>query len=208
MLDRCGGCRFQDPAVLGRHGYPQRYDLAAYRALFGFPSRTTTAVPGRILRSRPSRFAARFMEHYNAGVPGCAVTAHAGDAATNAGSHGLAAGNAPPPAVGAWSSRYPPGVCKAFYRVARPCGHLRRKQGTASTDYLRRTGIDRRPLCDGRRHRLRCRGGCGHRVQLIVLYTGGHQSAPGWKRPVLRHRRPCPAAALLETIIWIWCFLM
>lgn len=41
--------------MLETHGYPQRYDLAAYRELFGFPSRTTTAAPGSTLRGTPTR---------------------------------------------------------------------------------------------------------------------------------------------------------
>ena len=41
--------------MLETHGYPQRYDLAAYRELFGFPIETTTAAPGSILRGTPTR---------------------------------------------------------------------------------------------------------------------------------------------------------
>ena len=41
--------------MLETHGYPQRYDLAAYRELFGFPIEDYTAVPGSILRGTPIR---------------------------------------------------------------------------------------------------------------------------------------------------------
>ena len=66
--------------MLETHGYPQRYDLAAYRELFGFPIEDYYRCAGFDFARHPyPELAARFMEHYNAGVPGCAVTAHAVD---------------------------------------------------------------------------------------------------------------------------------
>ena len=63
--------------MLETHGYPQRYDLAAYRELFGFPIEDYYRCAGFDFARHPyPELAARFMEHYNAGVPGCAVTAH------------------------------------------------------------------------------------------------------------------------------------
>ena len=66
--------------MLETHGYPQRYDLAAYRELFGFPIEDYYRCAGFDFARHPyPELAARFMEYYNAGVPGCAVTAHAVD---------------------------------------------------------------------------------------------------------------------------------
>ena len=63
--------------MLETHGYPQRYDLAAYRELFGFPIEDYYRCAGFDFARHPyPELAARFMEHYNAGVPGCAVTRH------------------------------------------------------------------------------------------------------------------------------------
>ena len=152
--------------MLETHGYPQRYDLAAYRELFGFPIEDYYRCAGFDFARHPyPELAARFMEHYNAGVPGCAVTAHAVDT-----------------------------LQRLFYRVARPCGHLRRKQGTAwhrlSAPHRHRPG----GLCDGRRHRPRCRSGCGHRCNLCAVHRRASVPRPAGKGQSLRHRRPCPAA--------------
>ena len=66
--------------MLETHGYPQRYNLAAYRELFGFPIEDYYRCAGFDFARHPyPELATRFMEHYNAGVPGCAVTAHAVD---------------------------------------------------------------------------------------------------------------------------------
>ena len=42
--------------LLDEYGYPQRYDLDAYRSVFGFPSRTITAGWGSTLGATPSPF--------------------------------------------------------------------------------------------------------------------------------------------------------
>ena len=119
--------------MLESHGYPQRYDLAQYRELFRFPIEDYYRLAGFDFSRHPyPMLAEHFMAHYNAGVDACPVMAHAVDTRTElarrAGSAGL------------------------FYRVARPCGHLRREQGAAwhrlSAPHRHRPG----PLRDDRRH--------------------------------------------------------
>ena len=64
--------------MLETHGYPQRYDLPQYRELFGFPIEAYYTRAGFDFSRHPyPMLAQRFMDHYNAGVPGCPVTAHA-----------------------------------------------------------------------------------------------------------------------------------
>ena len=41
--------------MLETHGYPQRYDLAAYREIFGFPLRNTTSGAGFNFAKHPGR---------------------------------------------------------------------------------------------------------------------------------------------------------
>ena len=55
--------------MLETHGYPQRYDLAEYREIFGFPIEEYYLRAGFDFARHPyPELAARFMEHYNAGV--------------------------------------------------------------------------------------------------------------------------------------------
>ena len=66
--------------MLEVHGYPQRYDLAAYREIFGFPIEEYYIRAGFDFTKHPyPELAARFMEHYNAGVDACPPSAHAAD---------------------------------------------------------------------------------------------------------------------------------
>lgn len=118
--------------MLETHGYPQRYDLAAYRELFGFPIEDYYRCAGFDFARHPyPELAARFMEHYNAGVPGCAVTAHAVDTLQTLARMGWQQAVLSASRRDYLIEQYPPGSARLFYRVARPCGHLRRKQGTA-----------------------------------------------------------------------------
>jgi phosphoglycolate phosphatase len=60
--------------MLAEHGYPQRYDMAAYRELFDFPIEDYYLRAGFDFSKHPyPMLAERFMAHYNAGVPGCGV---------------------------------------------------------------------------------------------------------------------------------------
>ncbi len=55
--------------MLETHGYPQRYDLAAYREIFGFPIEEYYIRAGFDFARHPyPELAECFMEHYNAGV--------------------------------------------------------------------------------------------------------------------------------------------
>ena len=66
--------------MLETHGYPQRYDLAAYREIFGFPIEEYYIRAGFDFAKHPyAELAERFMEHYNAGVDACAPSAHAAE---------------------------------------------------------------------------------------------------------------------------------
>ena len=66
--------------MLEVHGYPQRYDLAAYRQIFGFPIEEYNIRAGFDFSRHPyPMLAQRFMDHYNAGVDRCPVSRHAAD---------------------------------------------------------------------------------------------------------------------------------
>lgn len=66
--------------MLETHGYPQRYDLAAYREIFGFPIEEYYIRAGFNFAKHPyAELAERFMEHYNAGVDACFPSAHAAE---------------------------------------------------------------------------------------------------------------------------------
>lgn len=60
--------------LLARHAYPQRYGLAAYRELFGFPIEEYYRHAGfDFVRHPYPMLAQEFMDRYNAGVPACAA---------------------------------------------------------------------------------------------------------------------------------------
>mgnify|MGYP000043159989 CR=1 FL=1 len=66
--------------MLETHGYPQRYDFAAYREIFGFPIEEYYIRAGFDFAKHPyAELAERFMEHYNAGVDACPPSAHAAE---------------------------------------------------------------------------------------------------------------------------------
>lgn len=66
--------------MLETHGYPQRYDLAAYREIFGFPIEEYYIRAGFNFAKHPyAELAERFMEYYNAGVDACPPSAHAAE---------------------------------------------------------------------------------------------------------------------------------
>lgn len=64
--------------MLETHGYPQRYDLAAYREIFGFPIEDYYAKAGFDFSRHPyPELAERFMQHYNQGVAACPAASDA-----------------------------------------------------------------------------------------------------------------------------------
>ena len=66
--------------MLETHGYPQRYDLAAYREIFGFPIEEYYIRAGFDFARHPyPELAECFMAHYNAGVDACPPSAHAAE---------------------------------------------------------------------------------------------------------------------------------
>ena len=66
--------------ILETHGYPQRYDLAAYREIFGFPIEEYYIRAGFDFARHPyPELAECFMAHYNAGVDACSPSAHAAE---------------------------------------------------------------------------------------------------------------------------------
>ena len=66
--------------MLETHGYPQRYDLAAYREIFGFPIEEYYIRAGFDFARHPyAELAECFMAHYNAGVDACPPSAHAAE---------------------------------------------------------------------------------------------------------------------------------
>ena len=64
--------------LLETYGYPQRYDLAAYREIFGFPIEEYYIRAGFDFARDPYPVLAQsFMDRYNAGVDVCPAAAHA-----------------------------------------------------------------------------------------------------------------------------------
>ena len=164
--------------MLETHGYPQRYDLAAYRELFGFPIEDYYRCAGFDFARHPyPELAARFMEHYNAGVPGCAVTAHAVDTLQTLARMG-------------WQ--------QAVLSASRRDYLIEQVQ--LGTDYLRRTGIDPAAcvMVGDTDHDAEVAAAIG---ATCVLYTGGHQSRARLEKAspyVIDDLAQLPA--LLETI--------
>ena len=172
--------------MLETHGYPQRYDLAAYRELFGFPIEDYYRCAGFDFARHPyPELAARFMEHYNAGVPGCAVTAHAVDTLQTLARMGwqqaVLSASRRDYLIEQVSARGLQGFFTELLGLADIYGVSKVQLGT---DYLRRTGIDPAAcvMVGDTDHDAAVAAAIG---ATCVLYTGGHQSsAPGWKRPV------------------------
>ena len=130
--------------MLETHGYPQRYDLAAYRELFGFPIEDYYRCAGFDFARHPyPELAARFMEHYNAGVPGCAVTAHAVDTLQTLARMGwqqaVLSASRRDYLIEQVSARGLQGFFTELLGLADIYGVSKVQLGT---DYLRRTGID------------------------------------------------------------------
>ncbi len=76
--------------LLAEHGYPQRYDLAEYREIFGFPIQEYYVKAGFDFERHPYPMLARcFMDHYNAGVPQCRCADGAEDILRTLANHGI-----------------------------------------------------------------------------------------------------------------------
>ena len=163
--------------MLETHGYPQRYDLAAYRELFGFPIEDYYRCAGFDFARHPyPELAARFMEHYNAGVPGCAVTAHAVDTLQTLARMGwqqaVLSASRRDYLIEQVSARGLQGFFTELLGLADIYGVSKVQLGT---DYLRRTGIDPAAcvMVGDTDHDAEVAAAIG---ATCVLYTGGHQS--------------------------------
>ena len=188
--------------MLETHGYPQRYDLAAYRELFGFPIEDYYRCAGFDFARHPyPELAARFMEHYNAGVPGCAVTAHAVDTLQTLARMGwqqaVLSASRRDYLIEQVSARGLQGFFTELLGLADIYGVSKVQLGT---DYLRRTGIDPAAcvMVGDTDHDAAVAAAIG---ATCVLYTGGHQSRARLEKAspyVIDDLAQLPA--LLETI--------
>ena len=171
--------------MLETHGYPQRYDLAAYRELFGFPIEDYYRCAGFDFARHPyPELAARFMEHYNAGVPGCAVTAHAVDTLQTLARMGwqqaVLSASRRDYLIEQVSARGLQGFFTELLGLADIYGVSKVQLGT---DYLRRTGIDPAAcvMVGDTDHDAAVASAIGVSV---CCTPAGTSPAPGWKRSV------------------------
>lgn len=80
LMDDVDFCLVCLNRLLAEHGYPQRYGLAEYREIFGFPIEEYYVRAGFDFTRHPyHELAKRYMDIYNAGVAACPVTAGAAD---------------------------------------------------------------------------------------------------------------------------------
>ena len=173
--------------MLEVYGYPQRYDLQEYREIFGFPIEEYYIRAGFDFARRPyPELAARFMEHYNAGVAACPVTAHAADTLAELSRRGwqqaVLSASRRDYLIEQVSARGLQGFFTELLGLADIYGVSKVQLGT---DYLRRTGIDpaRCVMIGDTDHDAAVAKAIGAKC---VLYTGGHQS-----RIRLEQASPC-----------------
>ena len=163
--------------MLETHGYPQRYDLDEYREIFGFPIEEYYLRAGFDFARHPyPELAARFMEHYNAGVDACPVTVHAADTLARLARRGwqqaVLSASRRDYLIEQVAARGLQGFFTELLGLADIYGVSKVQLGT---DYLRRTGID--PACcvmiGDTDHDAAVAKAIGAKC---ILYTGGHQS--------------------------------
>lgn len=81
LLDDVDLCVSALNRLLAMHGYPQRYDLAQYRAIFGFPIEDYYIRAGFDFQKHPfPELAARYMEHYIPASAACGLMPGAAEA--------------------------------------------------------------------------------------------------------------------------------
>ena len=163
--------------MLEVHGYPQRYDLAAYREIFGFPIEEYYIRAGFDFARHPyPELAARFMEHYNAGVADCPVTAHAAEVLTELSRRGwqqaVLSASRRDYLIEQVAARGLQGFFTELLGLADIYGVSKVQLGT---DYLRRSRIDPAAcvMIGDTTHDAEVAAAIGAKC---VLYTGGHQS--------------------------------
>ena len=130
--------------MLETHGYPQRYDLAAYREIFGFPIEEYYIRAGFNFAKHPyAELAERFMEHYNAGVDACPPSAHAAETLAELSRQGwrqsVLSASRRDYLIEQVAARGLQGFFTELLGLADIYGVSKVQLGT---DYLRRTGID------------------------------------------------------------------
>ena len=170
--------------------------------MFGFPIEDYYRCAGFDFARHPyPELAARFMEHYNAGVPGCAVTAHAVDTLQTLARMGwqqaVLSASRRDYLIEQVSARSLQGFFTELLGLADIYGVSKVQLGT---DYLRRTGIDPAAcvMVGDTDHDAAVAAAIG---ATCVLYTGGHQSRARLEKAspyVIDDLAQLPA--LLETI--------
>ena len=188
--------------MLEVHGYPQRYDLAAYRQIFGFPIEEYYIRAGFDFSRHPyPMLAQRFMDHYNAGVDRCPVSRHAADTLAALRRRGwqqsVLSASRRDYLIEQVSAR---GLQDFFTELLGLADIYGVSKVQLGTDYLRRTGIDPAAcvMVGDTDHDAAVAAAIG---ATCVLYTGGHQSRARLEKAspyVIDDLAQLPA--LLETI--------
>ena len=163
--------------MLETHGYPQRYDLAAYREIFGFPIEEYYIRAGFNFAKHPyAELAERFMAHYNAGVDACFPSAHAAETLAELSRQGwrqsVLSASRRDYLIEQVAARGLQGFFTELLGLADIYGVSKVQLGT---DYLRRTGIDPAAcvMVGDTDHDAAVAAAIG---ATCMLYTGGHQS--------------------------------
>lgn len=165
--------------VLEQYGYPQRYDLTAYRDVFGFPIEDYYRKAGFDFARHPYPILAQsFMDHYNAGVDTCPAFAHAAPTLTALAQQGwrqsVLSASRRDYLIEQVTARGLKGFFTELLGLSDIYGASKVQLGT---DYLRRTGIDPAScvMVGDTQHDAEVAAAIGAKC---VLYTGGHQSRP------------------------------
>ena len=163
--------------MLETHGYPQRYDLAAYREIFDFPIEEYYIRAGFDFQRHPyPELAARFMEHYNAGVDACPPSRHAADTLAALSRRGwrqsVLSASRRDYLIEQVAARGLQGFFTELLGLADIYGVSKVQVGL---DYLHRSGLDPAAcvMIGDTTHDAEVAAALGTRC---VLYTGGHQS--------------------------------
>ena len=188
--------------MLETHGYPQRYDLVAYREIFGFPIEEYYIRAGFDFARHPyPELAECFMAHYNAGVDACPPSAHAAETLAELSRRGwrqsVLSASRRDYLIEQVAARGLQGYFTELLGLADIYGVSKVQLGT---DYLRRTGIDPAAcvMVGDTDHDAAVAAAIG---AICVLYTGGHQSRARLEKAspyVIDDLAQLPA--LLETI--------
>ena len=163
--------------LLEEYGYPQRFDLAAYREVFGFPIEEYYIRAGFDFARHPYPvLAQRFIDRYNAGVGSCPVSAHAADTLTQLSQRGwkqaVLSASRRDYLIEQVAERGLQGFFTELLGLADIYGKSKVQLGT---DFLQQSGIDPAAcvMVGDTTHDAEVAAAIG---ATCVLYTGGHQS--------------------------------